>query len=357
MMWISIRLRLLQGLLVALISFGVSSLHSTRASEASVTEEQTPVGQAGVSRALMATLVDVQSRCVKIYGAGMGENLENYQSGFFVSAEGHVLTSWSTVLDVDKVLVVTSDGKRWDASLVGVDPLSELAVLKIDADGFSFFSTQETKLPEPGDRVFAVSNLFGIATGDEASSLQRGIVMAVGPLQAGRGSVKIIFRGDVIFIDVMTNNPGAKGGALVDGRGNLVGLLGKELRDENTGIWINYAMPTPTLAASIKLVLEGKTAAREDAVMVQNPHRLDSIGLVMIPDLLARTPAFVDRVVSDSLAAKAGLQANDLVLLINSERVGSRKDLEDMLSRIDQADAFAIVVQRGQELVTLEIRP
>jgi len=327
---------------------------ATRATEA--LEHSNSDGVAGSSK-ILSTLTDVQTRVVKIYGAGLGKGLESYQSGFIVSADGLVLTAWTTVLDVDKVRVVTSDGKKWDATMVGVDPLTELALLKIDADGLAYFNTDPQRNPELGDRVFAVSNLFGIATGDEASSLQKGVVMAVGPLKASRGTIKSMYQGEVIFTDVMTNNPGAKGGALVDGKGNLVGMLGKELRDEGSGIWINYALPSAALHSSIKQIVEGKTTALAETVVVKQPHKLEALGLVLLPDVLARTPAYVDGVTEESLADKAGLQPNDLILLVNSQRVGCRKDLEELLSHIDRADSFSLVVQRSQELLTLEVRP
>jgi S1-C subfamily serine protease len=313
--------------------------------------------QASVPTKLLATFADAQTRVVKIYGAGLGEGLESYQSGFIVSADGLILTAWSTVLDVDNVRVVSSEGKKWDATLVGVDPVAEIALLKIDTDGLPFFTMEPESEIEIGNRVFAISNLFGIATGDEASSIQKGVVMARGPLQASRGTIKTMYRGEVVFIDVMTNNPGAKGGALIDGNGQLVGMLGKELRDENSGIWINYALPVSALSQSMKSISEGKTVPVPEAVVLKNPHKLERLGLVLLPDVLPRTPAFIDRVVPESLAEKSGLMPNDLVLLVNSQRVGSRRDLVNLLSQIDQADSFTIVVQRSQELLTIEVRP
>src|SRR5712675_2426769 len=76
-----------------------------------------------------------QTNMVKIYGAGGPRGLEAYQSGFLISAEGHVLTAWSYVLDTDDVTVVLDDGHRFTGQLVGADPLTEVAVLKIDAGG------------------------------------------------------------------------------------------------------------------------------------------------------------------------------------------------------------------------------
>ena len=172
------------------------------------------------------------------------------------------------------------------------------------------------------------------------------------------GSLKTLYQGRVIVVDVMTNNPGAAGGGLIDLSGRLVGVIGKELRDEQAGIWINYALPVDVVKNSVDRILSGQTASNAAATAsVAEPHRLAELGLALIPDVLPKTPAFVDWVREDSVAARAGLQPNDLVLLINDVRVDSRKGFERILSTINRADSFQILVQRGQELIRIQVRP
>lgn len=303
----------------------------------------------------------LQSKLVKIYGAGGAKGLESYQSGFLVSEAGHIVTSWSTVLDVSSLRIVGFDGKKDDAEVVGMDPQTEIAVLKMKQPAVDFFqldkSETETRV---GTRVFGLSNLFNIAAGDEDLSIQRGVVMAVAPLSATRGRLKTLYQGKVLVLDVMTNNPGATGGAVVDSQGNLLGMLGKELRDDQTNIWLNYAVPIDVISSSVRRILEGKTNAvnaGQAAVTAKRPHRLNSLGIVLIPDVLPKTPPFVDQVQPNSPAARAGLQSNDLVLLVNERRIDSRRTLEETLAGIEQADAFSLLIQREQELVRLEFKP
>ena len=159
--------------------------------------------------------------------------------------------------------------------------------------------------------------------------------MAVAPLSAKRGRLKTLYQGRVLVLDVMTNNPGATGGAVVDLQGRLVGMLGKELRDDQTNIWLNYAIPADVVASSVRRILEGKTNAlpRSQALKVADkPHRLSNLGIVLIPDILPKTPAYVDQVLSKSIAARCGLRANDLILLMNDLRIDSRRSLEDSLA-------------------------
>ncbi len=302
----------------------------------------------------------LQNKLVKIYGAGGPKGLESYQSGFLVSDAGHVVTSWSTVLDVNAIRVVTHDGRKDDAEIVGMDPETEIAVLKMSRGESSFFSLTDIDEPIVGNRVLGLSNLFGIATGDEPMSIQRGVIMAISPLSARRGRMKTLYQGRVLVLDVMTNNPGATGGAVVNLKGDLVGMLGKELRDDQSNIWLNYAIPADVVSSSVRRILEGKTnspARSQQLKIAQRPQRLAALGIVLIPDVLPKTPAYVDQVIPKSIADRGGLLANDLVLLLNDLRIESRRSMEESLASIDSADSFTLLVQRGQELVRLDIRP
>ena len=299
-----------------------------------------------------------QEKVVKLYGAGGARGLESYQSGIIIDNSGHILTSWSTVLDVNKVRVVTFDGRRLDATMVGMDPQNELAILKVDDAGLVGFDLSKAKNATTGQRVFAISNLFGIAAGNESCSAQKGVIMATTPLTNRRGKIKSLYQGRVYVLDVMTNNPGASGGALIDLQGHLVGIIGKEIRDEQAGIWLNYALPIDVVKASVDRILTGSTIAPESALKaVAQPHRISDLGITLIPDVLAKTPPFIDSVREGSTALRCGLQTNDLVLLLNDQRVDSRKSLEKMLMTINRADSFYLLVQRGQELIRIHVRP
>jgi len=337
------------------------SVEGTGASKASGVSELAISDETGDSiNPLVRLMAQSQPKIVKIYGAGGMRGLESYQTGFLVSNEGHVATSWSTVLDSTKIRIVLADGHKANAELVGMDPQTEIAVLKMEEPAASFFTLDENALPSIGDRVFGFSNLFGIATGDEPVSVQRGVVMAIAPLSAKRGRMKTLYQGRILVLDVMTNNPGATGGAIIDLDGRLVGMLGKELRDDQTNIWLNYALPMDVVSGSIRRILEGKTATdlRSDKLVpAKRPHRFSSLGFNLLPDVLAKTPPFVDQVAPTSIAARSGLQVNDLILLVNDSRIDSRRSFEELLATIDRADNFSLLVQRGQDLVKIEIRP
>jgi S1-C subfamily serine protease len=257
------------------------------------------------------------------------------------------------------VYAVSSDGRRLKAQVIGIDPNMELAVLKADQLPPAHFVLADSATATPGERVLAISNLFGIAAGNEMSSVQKGVVMTITDLKARRGNFQSVYQGPALIIDAMSNNPGAAGGALVNLNGQLLGILGKELRDTRANIWINYALPVSQFKQSIQNILEGKSIARASTTrkVADRPASLSTLGIALIPNILSRTPAYVDLVEKDSRAAKAGLQPDDLILFINSQRISSQNSLVEELNYMDRGDPVTLLIQRGTELREILVRP
>jgi serine protease Do len=320
-------------------------------------------GSAWADESLSAVARDVQPKMVKIYGAGGMRGLEAYQSGMLISAEGDVLTAWSYVLDSDDVAVVLDDGRRFTAKLVGADPLTEVAVLKIDAaaEKLAHFDLRAAAAVDVGSRVLAFSNLFGIATGDEPVSMLQGYISAVAPLEARRGGFSTNYRGEVYIVDASINNPGASGGALVDGNGRLVGLLGKELRSELTGTWLNYALPVTAFASTVESIRAGDFTPQPltDADRPDHPLSLQALGIVLVPDVVSRTPPYVDRVLPNSAAEKAGLRPDDLLVMVGTSVVASRSQADSLVARFERDATVRVAVLRDEALLefTLSTKP
>ena len=295
-------------------------------------------------------------KVVKLYGAGGLRGLEAYQSGIIVSATGQILTVASTVLDSDQLDCVLDDGRRYEARLVGIDPRRELAVLQIEAEDLPWFALQEVPAAvPPGTRVVALSNMFGVAAGNERVTAQRGVVAAVVPLEARRGAAEAPFRGAVYVLDCTTNNPGSPGGALVDARGRLLGMLGKELRSTAAGIWLNYALPAAELSAGSQAILTGDVATAAAAGITPFDPRF--LGAILVPDLLDRTPPFVESVDPGSAAARADLAADDLVIAVGGRSVTTRAGVEQALGGLAEGDPVKLTVIRRGMLVELDLGP
>ncbi len=313
--------------------------------------------QAGPSLAKVAA--QVQPKMVKIFGAGGLNGLPIYQSGFLISADGYVLTVWSHVLDVDDVTVILDDGRKYSSRLVGADPRLELALLKVDAQDLPYFDLAKSSPGAEGTRVLAFSNLFGVATGDEPSSVQHGTISAITTLDARRGAFETPYQGPIYVIDAMTNNPGAAGGALTDLEGRFLGVLGKELKNSRNNTWLNFALPTAEFAASIEALRTGKPRPEESK---SKPHQPDNpltperLGIILIPNVLERTPPFVDQVRPNTTAFNAGVRPDDLVLLVDDQVVQSCAALLKELS-LREADAdVRLTLMRGNELIEVQIK-
>jgi S1-C subfamily serine protease len=321
---------------------------------------------------------------VKIYGAGGYRGLEAYQSGFLVSPDGHVMTAMSTVLDSEEIDCVLDDGRRFAASLTGIDPHREMALLKLDGEGLPFAalsgaslaesramasgeeagnadqqgttSRAEARLSQAGTRVYALSNLFGVAVGDERVSVQQGVISAVVPLAARRGAYEAPYGGDVYLLDFTVNNPGSAGGLLVDVQGRPVGMLGKELRSSAAGIWLNYAIPLSEVAASFDTLRSGQPAeAAASADLVPFDTRL--LGFLLVPDILERTPPFIEAVIESTPAAVGGLQADDLLVAVGSRSVMSCAAVAEQLAQINEGDRVRVSVIRDGSIVEADLGP
>ena len=295
---------------------------------------------------------------VKIYGAGGFHGLEAYQSGFLISTEGHVLTAYSTVLDTPALRIVLDDGRRFDATMLGADARLDVAVLKLDAQGLPFLDLDKAVPGESGLPILALSNMFGVAAGNEPVTVQQGVISIVTDLDARRGTFEIPYTGRVYILDTVTNNPGAAGGALVSRDGRLLAMLGKELRNARNNTWINYALPISVLRPSIEAIIAGEVSVagrdygRPKAAKPLTPRAL---GLVLVPDVVPRTPPYVDTVLADSAASSAGLRPDDLIVFLDDALVPSCRILHDELQYRDHFAVVRLTVLRDRQLIEVEL--
>jgi serine protease Do len=306
------------------------------------------------------TIQSVQQRVVKIFGAGGIRGLYSYSTGFLVSPEGHVATVWSHVLDNDGFRVVLHDGRQFQGKVVNAEPQLDLAVIKLEADAgedFPYFDLDVTGTAGPGARVLGFSNMFKVATGDEPVSVLHGVIAARTELAARRGSFETPYNGPVYVVDAITNNPGAGGGVLTTRDGTLLGMIGKELRNAKSNTWINYTIPIGELKEVIEQIISGDYSTRERESLADNPNRYRPLdfGLVLLPDVLYRTPAYVDSVLPGSPAAQAGIRPDDLIMFVNDELIQSHRVLQGELGRLEAGDTLRLMVRRGNQLIAAEL--
>ena len=301
-------------------------------------------------------------RLVKIYGAGGYKGLDTYSTGFLISADGHVGTIWNHVLDTDDITVVLNDGRRFPAHVVGAEPPLDFAVLKLQVDGaelseLPYFDLSGSASASAGTRVLAFSNMFGIASGDEPVSVVQGVVSAFTVLSARKGTFATSYTEAVYVVDAVTNNTGAGGGVVTTRDGRILGMIGKELRDSRSNTWVNYAIPAADLQSVARQIMTGQfTSQAPSARTTENPRRYEPIdfGLVLVPDVVYRTPAYIDSVVSSSKADEKQLRPDDLILFVNGDLIQSCREFRDKLGWLEAGDRLRLVVRRGENLIEVE---
>jgi serine protease Do len=313
----------------------------------------------------------VNSKMVKLFGAGGFRGLVAYGSGIIVHKDGWILTVDVPMLGSRDLRVHLADGRRYHAKVVVAEPQLDIALVKIDTKekdlDLPFFDlAAEAKKPmvEAGTSVLAFSNQFEIATRDEPMSVQQGTISAIAKLQGRRGVHAASFHGQVYVLDAITNNPGAAGGVLTTTSGRLLGLIGKELRNELTNTWINYAIPIQTAqtvtedndkkrTVTIAEVVEKKEKYKPVPKNV-NANKADNYhGITLVANVVELTPPYVEEIDPGSPAAKAGLQPDDLIVYVNGEQAGCINDLDAIFGRIRPGETVKLEVRRGDMLTTL----
>jgi serine protease Do len=313
----------------------------------------------------------VNQKLVKVYGSGGFRGLVDYGTGVVVSADGFVLTAASHLLDTQELRCHLYDGRRCLAHVVVVEPELDAALIKIDKvedlPHFDFAAAAKLPRANPGDWVLAFSNEFKIAERMEPLSVGRGVIAAYAKLPLQRGIFEAPYQGDVYVLDAVTNNPGAAGGALTTRNGDLVGIIGKELRNSLSNTWINYAVPvtakvdvrqseqilTVSLPEFVEKGMKGeyKPTSKEKKEEGQGAFT----GIVFVPNVVERTPPYVEEVLDGSPAAKAGVKPDDLVVYLDGEPVVSIAAFKEMVLKMRPATIVKVEVRRGDKLVPVEI--
>jgi serine protease Do len=317
----------------------------------------------------------VNSKLVKLFGAGGVRGLASYGTGALVSPDGYILTVQSHILDTQDLVVHIADGTRYHARVVAVEPELDVALLKIGGEKekieeplpyFDVIDSAKRPLAEPGTGVLAFSNLYQIATRDDPLSVQRGVISAFSKLYGKAGFFDTPYTGSVYVIDAVTNNPGAAGGVITTRKGELLGLIGKELRNELTQTWINYAVP---IGAKIDVPLgDGHTVTVSIPDLVEKKEKYQPpksnrdkgkgggfTGIILVANPVEHTPPYVEEVIPNSPAAKAGLKPDDLIVYVDGLPVATIQSFKDVLERYRPGVELKLEVRRGDRLTTVPL--
>jgi serine protease Do len=308
----------------------------------------------------------VNQKVVKLFGSGGFTGLVSYGTGALVSPDGYILTVASHMLDTQDLRVHLSDGRRLHGKVVVIEPELDAALVKIDkVEELPYFDVEQAAkkpLAQTGDWILGVSNEFNVATRDEPMSVMHGVIAAYSKLQGHKGVFDAPYQGDVYVIDAITNNPGAGGGVITTRQGELLGIIGKELRNNLTNTWINYAVPIQVLA---KFVTEGKAGKYKPIVKPKSSGGPGGYhGIVLVPNVVERTPPYIEEVIPGSPAAKAGLKPDDLIVYVDGEQVLTVTTFKEILARSRPGSVVKLEIRRvdktdaggADRLVTVDLK-
>ena len=312
-------------------------------------QELTPTTFAATSRlvaeAIQKSVVDISIRSTRgesgiaglplsahnvPYAAGQG-------SGVIVDAEGYILTNFHVINGATKMVVHLDENRHAVAELVGVDEYTDLAVLKIQADGLLAATWGDSNELAQGDPVWAIGSPWGLN-----NSVSFGIVSAVGRDGIGQTRHQELLQTDAAV------NPGNSGGALVNAQGELVGINTAIVGDTYRGV--SFAIPS-NMARDVFLRLKENGEIARGWLGVRLAARSKS-------DLRTadRSGAVVIYVMEDSPAEKAGIRPGDVVRQWAGKAIENPRQLSHWVAQTSAGKAVAVMLLRGEQSLTTEVQ-
>ena len=270
------------------------------------------------------------------------EDLKNsLGSGVIVSHEGYVLTNNHVVEGADEIEVVLTDGRKAPAKVVGLDPETDLAVIKIDLDKLPVIVLGQSELARVGDVVLAIGNPFGVG-----QTVTMGIISAL-----GRNNLHINSFENFIQTDAAINF-GNSGGALVDTRGNLIGINTAIYSQSGGSVGIGFAIPVSTAKTVMEAIIkDGHVVRGWIGVETQDitPELAQSF------NLQRSSGAIIAGVVRNGPADKAGIVPGDILLTVEGKPVGDTTEMLNLIAQLPPGGKAKMTVLRKNREAALDV--
>ena len=263
-------------------------------------------------------------------------------SGVIVSADGYLITNNHVVDGADDIEVQLADGRQAQAKLVGTDPDSDVAVLKISLDKLPAVTFGNTDQLQVGDAVLAIGNPFGVG-----QTVTAGIVSALGRNQLGINTFENFIQTDAAI------NPGNSGGALVDASGNLVGINTAIFSKSGGSLGIGFAIPANTARMVMEsLVRDGSVTRGWIGVEPRDltPEMAETLRLPV------KSGVLITGVLQNGPAGNGGMKPGDVVVKIADQNIANTAQLFNAVAALKPGNTATIAVQRGDRALELKVQ-
>ncbi|MDZ7595969.1 MAG: Do family serine endopeptidase [Thiobacillus sp.] len=268
--------------------------------------------------------------------------VSNLGSGVIVSANGYILTNHHVVAAADEIQVALADGRTLPARVVGADPETDLAVLKIDAKDLPAITFAQIDSLQVGDWVLAVGNPFGVG-----QTVTAGIVSALGRSRLGINTFENFIQTDAAI------NPGNSGGALVDAAGNLVGVNSAIYSRTGGSQGIGFAIPVSIARQVMEQIIQSGSVTRGwVGIEVQDM----TSELAESFDLKSAEGALIAGVLKGGPADAGGVRPGDILLAVNGDKVSNSATLLNLIAALKPGDNTQLTVLRKQQSLDLKVQ-
>ncbi|OJU84607.1 MAG: serine protease [Acinetobacter sp. 39-4] len=267
------------------------------------------------------------------------QNENSLGSGVIVRADGYILTNNHVIAQAEHIVVALHDGRRAEAKVIGTDPDTDLAVIKIELDKLPVLPFKLSG-NEVGDVVLAIGNPFGVG-----QTVTQGIISATGRSDLGINTYEDFIQTDAAI------NPGNSGGALIDVAGNLIGVNTAIFSQSGGSLGIGFAIPAKICQQVLNSILK-------DGRVVRGWLGISLIPTTMDEDVLATKPVgvVVADVLRDGPADAAGVKRGDKIIQVNNEQITSASHLINYVGLQAPQSVIDVVIERDGKQQSMQVK-
>lgn len=268
--------------------------------------------------------------CENFQQRGGGRRSNSLGSGVIVREDGYIITNNHVVANADEVLVAFHNGQATTATLVGSDPETDLAVIKVAASGLPAITAGRVTQVEVGDVALAIGNPFGFG-----QTVSAGIISAKGRMGITPSPYSDFLQTDAAI------NPGNSGGALINTKGELIGINTLIFSRSGGSSGIGFAIPVETALAVLEDLLDDGLVTR------------GWLGIELGAPLPAGNGLRVNRVLVGGPAYRSGLRDGDLLIAVDGERSSNATQASQQIAAVDPGNQVILSISRNEELLDL----